>query len=246
MSDGRLDPAPLIMIAVPVGFLCVSVASLVAGAVGLTGRPHRGSRGAGEAAGLSSDAVREIMRELDPVDSLYFDVSVARHAVEEGEPSKAKKWLDQYHALGELDRCARLGLLPPDLASWFRTKISEAADLIDKGRTSEAFNLLCDLQAKAGEVMYEKVAQRFKEKGLDPPERIDAKFEPMRAKKVEEWKAKGYPLGLIEKALRWAEEWARGIARRFIRDPELAARVAEMIYPEALAMSEKWLEAMGK
>jgi len=51
---------------------------------------------------------------------------------------------------------------------------------------------------------------------------------------------------LIEKGLKWGNEWARGIARRFIKDPALQTQVAETLYPESLALSERWIEAMAK
>jgi len=103
-----------------------------------------------------------------------------------------------------------------------------------------------DLQARTGEIAYSAIAQRFKERGLDPPQLIDTRFEPLRERKVAEWRAKGYPPGLIEKALTWAEEWARGIATRFVRPPELATRIAESIYPEALELSQRWIEALAR
>jgi hypothetical protein len=89
------------------------------------------------------------------------------------------------------------------------------------------------------------VAERSKEKGLEP-QRIDAGFELLKAKKVEEWKSKGYKPELIERALLWAEDWARGTAKRFIKDPELAARIAKSIYPEALELSERYIQEMAK
>lgn len=210
--------------------------------IGQTGKPHSGSRFT-EGGEVSSEAVKEFMRELDPVDSLYFDISVARHSLEEGDVARAKTWLDATHALGELHRSIRMGFISPTEGSTMEKEIAEVVKLIDETKTSEAFKKVVDLQAKAGEIAYSAIAQRFKERGLDPPQLIDTRFEPMRERKKAEWEAKGYPPGLIEKALLWANEWARGIARRFVRPPELAARVAESIYPEALELSQRWIEA---
>jgi hypothetical protein len=210
--------------------------------LGEVGKPHFGSRGTASG-GFSSEAVREVMRELDPVDSLYFDLSVARHALEEHDTARAKRWLDPYHAMGELNRSARMGFISPSDATELTRKIEEVVRLIDEGKVSEAHARLVELQTKAGEIVYSAIAQRFKEKGFDPPEYMDARFEPLREKKRAEWTAKGYPPGLIEKALRWAEDWARGIATRFVKPPELAATVAESIYPEALELSEEWIKA---
>ena len=242
MDSLGFDPIPCILVGGSIAFLCATGVSIL---MGQMERPHYGSRSTASGE-LSSEKVREIMRELDPVDSLYFDVSVARHSLEEGDTARAKMWLDGTHALGELERSMRLGLITPPMGEAIRKKIEEAVRLIDEGKTSEAFRKLVDLQAETGEIAYSAIAQRFKERGLDPPQLIDARFEPLRAKKVAEWRAKGYPPGLIEKALRWAEDWARGIAMRFVRPPELAARVAENLYPEALELSQRWIEALAK
>jgi hypothetical protein len=240
MNQEELNPIPLLLTAGAAAFLCTSVVSML---IGLFEKPKGGSRST-ETWAVSSEVVREIMRELDPVDSLYFDISVARHSLEEGDLTRARRWLDVNHALGELHRAIRLGLIGSVEGSTMEKEIAEVVKLIDEAKTQEAFKKLVDLQSKTGELAYSAIAYRFKERGLDPPQRIDARFEPIREKKISEWKAKGYPPGLIEKALTWAEEWARGIARRFVKPPELAATVAETIYPEALELSEKWIAAM--
>jgi hypothetical protein len=242
MDEEWLNWVPFVLTAGAIGFLCVSCISYF---LGRTEKVHYGNRQT-ETAMVSSDTVREVMRELDPVDSLYFDVSVARHSLEEGDLEKAKVWLDGSHALGELHRSIRLGLISPAEGDEISKEIGEIVRLIEERKLVEALNALIKLQAKAGEIAYSAIAIKFKEKGLDPPQRIDARFEPLRTKKIEEWKAKGYSPGLIEKALLWAEDWARGIARRFIRDPELAARVAETIYPEALELSERYIQAFAR
>jgi hypothetical protein len=240
MTEDEFNPIPLFLTAGAVVFLSASAVSML---IGLFEKPLGGSRST-ETGAVSSEVVRDIMMELDPVDSLYFDISVARHSLEEADLTRARRWLDANHALGELHRATRLGLISPVEGSTIEKEIAEVVKLIDEAKTPEAFKRLVDLQSKTGELAYSAIAHRFKERGLDPPQRIDARFEPIREKKVAEWKAKGYPPGLIEKGLLWAEEWARGIARRFVKPPELAATVAETIYPEALELSQKWIEAM--
>jgi hypothetical protein len=96
------------------------------------------------------------------------------------------------------------------------------------------------------ERLAEKAYTTFKELDPIPGEYIDGRFEAIREKKIAEWKTRGYPEGLIEKALKWGDEWARGVARRFVRDPVLRAQVEESLYPESLALSERWIEAMVK
>jgi hypothetical protein len=240
MSEEEFNPIPLLLTAGAAAFICASAASML---IGLFEKPRGGSRST-EGTAVSSEVVREIMMELDPVDSLYFDISVARHSLEEADLTRAKRWLDANHALGELHRAIRLGFISPTEGDALTKEINEAVKLIEEAKPTEASRKIIDLQSKTGEIAYSAIATRFKQKGLDPPQRIDTRFEPIREKKVAEWKAKGYPPGLIEKALTWAEEWARGIARRFVKPPELAATVAETIYPEALELSEKWIEAM--
>lgn len=242
MSQEELNFVPLLFVGGAIAFLSATGLSIL---LGQSAKPHYGSRST-ESGEVSSETVKNIMKELDPVDSLYFDVSVARHSLEESDVAKAKAWLDATHALGELERSIRLGFISPSEGESLRKKIDEIVKLLEETKTSEAYKKIVDLQAKTCEIAYSAIAQRFKERGLDPPQVIDARFEPLRAKKVAEWKAKGYPPGLIEKALLWAEEWARGIARRFVKPPELAATVAESIYPEALELSEKYIQAFAK
>jgi hypothetical protein len=241
MAEEEFNPVPLVLTAGAAAFLCASAASML---IGLFEKPRGGSRST-ETSAVSSEAVKEIMRELDPVDSLYFDVSVARHSLEEADLARAKRWLDANHALGELHRAVRLGFIGPSEGEALAREISEAVKLIEEAKSTEALRKIIDLQSKTGEKAYSAIAERFKQRGLDPPQVIDTRFEPLREKKVAEWRAKGYPPGLIEKGLLWAEEWARGIATRFVKPPELAARVAETIYPEALELSQKWIEAMA-
>lgn len=242
MNRDEFNPVPVLLTSGAVAFLCATGLSIL---IGRTEKPRFGSRST-EGGEVSSETVEEIMKELDPLDSLYFDVSVARHGLEEGDVARAKTWLDATHALGELHRSMRMGFISPLEGSALEKEITEVAKLIEETKASEAFKKVVDLQSKTGELTYSAIAHRFKEKGLNPPQLIDTRFEPIREKKRAEWEAKGYPPGLIEKALLWANEWSRGIARRFVKPPELAARVAESIYPEALELSEKYIQAFAK
>jgi hypothetical protein len=141
---------------------------------------------------------------------------------------------------------ARAGIISWQEGKDLEGKVSEISSLIREGRQKEAFGKLVDLQAVSGELAYSAIAETIKEKGIDPPPVVmDSRFEALREKKKAEWLAKGYLPALMDKAFLWAEEWARGIANRFVKDPGIAAVVAESIYPEALEMSEKWIKAIS-
>lgn len=70
-------------------------------------------------------------------------------------------------------------------------------------------------------------------------ERVDARFEDARKAKVEEWRRKGYSEKLINRALTWADSWARGIA-------EIAKVDPAVIYQKALDAADTWLEEIVK
>lgn len=70
-------------------------------------------------------------------------------------------------------------------------------------------------------------------------ERVDARFEEARKTKVEEWRGKGYSEKLINRALMWADSWARGIA-------EIAKVDPAVIYQKALDAADTWLEEVVK
>jgi len=71
MSQMEFDPVPCLFVGGSIAFLCATGISAL---MEQMKPPHYGSRSTttGE---LSSEGVKEIMGELDPVDSLYFDVS---------------------------------------------------------------------------------------------------------------------------------------------------------------------------
>lgn len=78
----------------------------------------------------------------------------------------------------------------------------------------------------------------------DHEAKIDARFEPYRERKKAAWKAKGYPDGIIDKALTWAEEYSIGMASKITTDPELHRRIELELYPKALDMSDHWIEGL--
>jgi len=186
--------------------------------------------------------IREVLRTIDPLDSLYFDVSVSRHMLEEGNTAKALEWLDPNHALGELKKALNAKLLSPIEFDAVGENIIKIKSAVDGGRLAEAHAIIVPLQNRLAEKAY----LTFKELDPIPEGYLDHRYEKSRETKVAEWRAKGYPEALIEKTLKWADEWARGIARRFIKDPIMQSQVAETLYPEALELSSRFIEAMAK
>ena len=208
------------------------------------GSGRRGSIGGSrlKTEGAVSDEVKETLRKIDPIDSLYFDVSMARHLLEEGDNSRALEWLDPNHALGELKKSIIARLLTPIEFDKVGEDIIKIKTAVDSGRMAEAHAIIVPLQ----ELLAEKAYTTFKELDPVPNGWIDGRYESSRERKVAEWRAQGYNEGLIEKTLKWTDGWVKGIARRFIRDSTLRAQVEATLYPEALELSEKFIEAMAK
>jgi len=83
-------------------------------------------------------------------------------------------------------------------------------------------------------------------KALDPPEvNAPEEYKDLAEKTVQEWRQKGYPESLIDKAMKWARDWSVNLANALSPDPGMAGELADMIYPKALQYAGKWLEAMG-
>lgn len=85
--------------------------------------------------------------------------------------------------------------------------------------------------------------------GSNPAVTLDAEIEEMTRRKREEFRAKGYPPGLIEKALLWAREWSYGlpgVKAAFDVSPEVGRQVYKGIYRQALALSERWASALSQ
>lgn len=83
--------------------------------------------------------------------------------------------------------------------------------------------------------------------GLVLPE-VEEKYKGEIERFRTEMKAKGYPEGMIEKAIERAKGWVTGISQfADARYPELTKRIQEEMFPEALwTHGEKWMkELMG-
>lgn len=73
----------------------------------------------------------------------------------------------------------------------------------------------------------------------------DAEIEEMTQRKRDEFKAKGYPPGQIERALLWAKEWSFGSTKAtFDVSPEIGRQVFRRVYKQALTLSDKWIESL--
>jgi len=79
-----------------------------------------------------------------------------------------------------------------------------------------------------------------------PP--TDKVLESMREAKKREWLAKGYPEGLVEKALLLADRWVSEMAEAFAPPGRMDIRqeIIKASYPKALEVAEKWLKAMSE
>ena len=69
-------------------------------------------------------------------------------------------------------------------------------------------------------------------------------LERLKREKEEEWRAKGYTPGLIEKGLQWAENWSEGIARMVTTNPAEIEEIKLRLYPKALDKAERWIEGI--
>jgi len=78
-----------------------------------------------------------------------------------------------------------------------------------------------------------------------PP--VDRELEAKREAKKREWKAKGYPDGLIEHALVLADGWISSLADTFSAGkPEVREAIIRGSYDKALSVGENWIQAMMK
>ena len=83
---------------------------------------------------------------------------------------------------------------------------------------------------------------------VDPPQieyLVPEQYREYAEKIISEWRSKGYPEPLIEKAIKWARDWSSNLANALVPEPSMAGEFAEMIYPKALQFAGKWLEAMA-
>jgi len=79
-----------------------------------------------------------------------------------------------------------------------------------------------------------------------PP--VDRELEVMREAKKGEWKARGYPEGLIEKALLLADGWVSSLAATWAPPdrPDIREAIIRNAYPKALDVGQAWIVAMMK
>jgi len=79
-----------------------------------------------------------------------------------------------------------------------------------------------------------------------PP--TDRVLESMREAKRREWLAKGYPEGLVDKALLLADRWVSSMASAFAPPERMDIRqeIIRASYPKALEVAEHWIQEMIK
>jgi len=78
-----------------------------------------------------------------------------------------------------------------------------------------------------------------------PP--VDRELEAKREAKRREWKARGYPDALIERALLLADGWISSLADTFgAGDPKIREAIIRSSYDKALSVGENWIVAMLK
>jgi len=83
---------------------------------------------------------------------------------------------------------------------------------------------------------------------LDPPEFLNGRFEPLRRKKIEEWRRRGYSEHLIKMALMLADNYAYRMSRWLAKWGKLSPeQILPGLYEYALEhVAEHWIEKMGK
>lgn len=75
---------------------------------------------------------------------------------------------------------------------------------------------------------------------------VDMAIERMKEEKRREWETRGYPPGLIEKALKLSDEWVLSMAQAFLPGkPELQKELIKLSYAKALDVASRWIEALG-
>ena len=82
---------------------------------------------------------------------------------------------------------------------------------------------------------------------VDPPQLslVPPQYQETATEYVQKWERAGVPEKTINMALKWAWDWSTHLASRLVpNNPDLAAKLAEAMYPQALGFAEKWIEAM--
>jgi len=94
---------------------------------------------------------KECVDKIEPIDSLYFDVSVARHMLEKGKLDEALTWLDETHAILELRRSLEKGFITPEEYSSFQIIIGDIREAIKMtGALIQAMKTITELQTLLG------------------------------------------------------------------------------------------------
>ena len=78
---------------------------------------------------------------------------------------------------------------------------------------------------------------------------INSSVDTMEKAKREEWEAKGYRPGLIDKALLWASEWTEGMIKSplySMLSSEIREKAAVDLYKTGLDRGERWIQAFEK
>lgn len=77
-------------------------------------------------------------------------------------------------------------------------------------------------------------------------ESVFGRFEALRNRKKEEWKAKGYSDKIIDKAFAWAQEYTISMSSKVTENPKLREAIQSELYPKSLEMAEIWMEKVTK
>lgn len=90
--------------------------------------------------------VRKVLLILDPIESAYFDISVARCSVEQGKVAQAVEYLGEKACLGELKRALDTGLISRYEYDKYEEKISRIMSFLDENKVDEAWFEIVKLQ----------------------------------------------------------------------------------------------------
>lgn len=101
------------------------------------------------------DNIERCLRHIDPIDSLYFDVSVSWHMLTEDREDIASKWLGPHAAMHELDRSRSKGFLTEEEYWSIRGKLTRVwRDIEDNKLTDSSFKDLDDVREVAARKVY--------------------------------------------------------------------------------------------
>jgi len=77
---------------------------------------------------------------------------------------------------------------------------------------------------------------------------VNSELEALKAQKVAEWRARGYPEHLIEMALELAEEWTENTVETWVPPefPEAREAAIRRMYPKGLDIAERWLKRFAE